>query len=171
MSHTMIGRRMSAMAPMLPSPFLPSPRFPSLTSPAQDRAKRVDAMVRQTLDSMPELPMVDWYPAIGVSENRNEFTVTAELPGVTATEVTVDYRDRVLTISGEKKDANHADTSDRRWHAAERSHGSFQRAVPLPGGIAEDRIAAELADGVLTVHLPKSDEWAARYHRIPIIAK
>lgn len=135
MSRTMIGRRTSAMVPMLSSPFLPSPRFPSLTSPAQDLAIRANAMVRQALAGTPGLPMVDWFPAINVSESKDGFTLTAELPGLTVTDVTVDYCDGVLTISGEKTDASEAaEGGDRRWHVLERPLGSFQRVVPSRSG-------------------------------------
>jgi len=169
MSRTMIGRRTSAMLPMLPTPFLPSPRFPSLTSPAQDLAQRANAMVRQALAGMPELPMVDWSPAINVSESKDGFTLTAELPGLPVTHVTIDYCDGVLTISGEKSDGSEAaEGGDRRWHVLERPRGSFQRVVPFPGGIAADRITAEFSGGVLTVRLPKSEEKKARHHTIPI---
>jgi len=169
MSRTMTGRRTSVPVPMLPSPFLPSPRFPSLTSPAQDLTKRANAMVRQALAGMPELPMVDWFPAINVSESRDGFAVTAELPGLAVTDVTIDYCDGVLTISGEKSDGSEAaEGVDRRWHVLERPRGSFQRVLPFPDGIAEDRITAQFSDGVLTVQLPKSEEKKARHRRIPI---
>jgi HSP20 family protein len=165
----MTGRRTSAPVPMLPSPYLPSPRFPSLTSPAQDLAKRANAMVRQALAGMPQLPMVDWFPAINVSESKDGFTLTAELPGLTVTDVTIDYCDGVLTISGEKTDASEAtEGRDRRWYLLERPHGSFQRVMRFPVGIAEDRISAEFSNGVLTVRLPKSEETKALHHTIPI---
>jgi HSP20 family protein len=171
MSRTMTRRRTSALAPTLPTPFLPSPRFPSLTSPAQDLAQRANAMVRQAFAGMPEVSMVDLFPAINVSESRDGFTLTAELPGLTVTDVTVDCCDGVLTISGEKKDTAQRAEGGDRWRVRECAHGSFQRVVPLPLGIDEDRIAAELSDGVLTVRLPKSEESKARRHTINIVER
>jgi HSP20 family protein len=120
---------------------------------------------------MPGLTGLGWFPAINVSESETEFTLTAELPGLTAQDVSIDYTDGVLTLRGDKPDELRAGAeAGRRWYVCERPAGPFQRALPLPGGIAADRITATFTDGVLTVHLPKVGKPPARHHAIPITA-
>jgi HSP20 family protein len=97
--------------------------------------------------------------------------VTAELPGMTQKDVTIDYCDGVLTIKGEKEHEETKGEDGKKYYLWERRFGSFQRALPFPGGIAEDGIAADFKDDVLTVHLPKSDDAKAKRRRIPIITK
>jgi HSP20 family protein len=169
MPRTTITRRTPAFTPMLPTPFLPSPRFPSLTTAAEDFVTRANDMIRAAFAGAPALAEVEWYPVVNVSETKDEFTLTAELPGLTAKDVSIDYCDGVLTLRGEKREAQEAsEEDDRKWHVWERRFGSFQRGLPFPGGIAGDRITADFRDGVLTVHLPKLEEARARHHPIAI---
>jgi HSP20 family protein len=105
---------------------------------------------------------------MNLSEGKNEFTVTAELPGMTAKDVTIDYCDGVLTIRGEKEHEETKEEDDRTYYVWERRFGSFQRALPFPGGIAEDKIAADFKDGVLTVHLPKAEEAKTKKRQITV---
>jgi HSP20 family protein len=53
----------------------------------------------------------------------------------------------------------------------ERRFGSFQRTLPFPGGIDDQKIVADFTDGVLTVHLPKAEEVKPKRQTIPITAK
>jgi HSP20 family protein len=85
--------------------------------------------------------------------------------------VSIDYTDGMLTIKGEKVEEKTKEEDDRKWYLWERRYGSFQRALPFPGGIAEDKLRAEFKDGVLTVHLPKAEEAKTKRHHIPIVAK
>jgi HSP20 family protein len=161
------------MLPLLRSPFLPTPRFPSLTSAMEDFTERTNEMIRAAAGGTPFLPSTEWYPAVNVSENAQEYTLSAELPGMTAKDVSVDYCDGVLTIRGEKDDKAETkeEEEDRRWYIWERRFGAFQRSIPFPGGIAEDRIAAEFKDGVLTVRLPKHAEGTVKHHPITVVEK
>ena len=171
MQRTRIDRRLPALAQKLPSPFLPSPRFPSLTSPAQDLAKRASQTISAAFARAPELPMVDWYPAVNLSESRSDFFVTVELAGLNEADVTIDCSDGVLTIHGEKKAPEIAGNGGRQVHLAERPFGAFERSFPLPRGITESGIVAEFRDGLLTVRIPKSEEAKSRHRVIPIVAK
>lgn len=171
MQRTSTGRGLQAVAPRLPSPYLPSPRFPSLTSPAQDLAKRASQTISEAFAGVPEVPMVDWYPAVNLSENRDEFLVTAELAGLNRTDVTIDFSDGVLSIRGEKKAPEIRGNGGRQVHLSERPFGVFERSFTLPRGIAESGIVAEFTDGLLTVRVPKSEEMKARRRQIPITVK
>jgi len=112
-----------------------------------------------------------WAPAVNVAESKDEFTVTAELPGMKPENVTVDFTDGMLTIRGEKVDEKTEKEDDRTYYMWERRFGTFQRTLPFPGGIDDKKIAAEFKDGVLTVRLPKAEEAKPKRQAIPIVTK
>jgi HSP20 family protein len=112
-----------------------------------------------------------WAPAVNVAETKDEFSVTAELPGMQAADVSVDFTDGMLTIRGEKVDEHTEKEDDRTYYMWERRFGSFQRTLPFPGGIDDQKIVADFKDGVLTVHLPKAEEVKPKRQTIPIAAK
>lgn len=111
---------------------------------------------------------VGWYPAVDVAETPEEFTITAELPGMTRKDIDVGYEDGVLTIRGEKEEEKQEEHGNgRRYHLYERSYGTFQRSFAIPAADPE-QIKAEFADGVLTVHLPKLPEPKIHGRKIEI---
>ena len=112
---------------------------------------------------------VGWLPAVEVSESDAEFTIVAELPGMQAKDVQVDYEEGTLTIRGERNEQR--DEKDRRYHVWERSYGTFLRTFTLPVAIDEDNIRAEHKDGLLEVHLPKLPGGKSRGRRIAIAEK
>lgn len=112
-----------------------------------------------------------WMPAVNVAETKDEFAVSAELPGMKAENVSVDFTDGMLTIRGEKIDEKTEKEDDRTYYMWERRFGTFQRTLPFPGGIDDKKIAAEFKDGILTVHLPKAEEAKPKRQTIPVITK
>jgi HSP20 family protein len=97
-----------------------------------------------------------WTPALDVYEDKENFTVKAELPGMKKEEIEVSLHDGSLSISGERKtETKHADAEVYR---AERFFGRFQRTVTLPTAVAADKVKAAYKDGVLTITLPKTEE-------------
>ncbi|MBK1786297.1 Hsp20/alpha crystallin family protein [Prauserella cavernicola] len=106
-----------------------------------------------------------WAPAADVSETDDAYVVDVEVPGVARDDITVDVSERRLTISGEVT----AKEREGRLRHRTRRTGQFRYAVTLPRGVEQDSIAAELADGVLTVRVPKSASATPR--RIEISEK
>lgn len=95
-----------------------------------------------------------WSPAVDISETEAEYLIKAELPAVKKEDVRVTVDDRMLTISGERKQEK--EQSGEKFHRIESFHGSFVRSFTLPESIDAAAIRAESKDGVLTVHVPKS---------------
>jgi len=95
-------------------------------------------------------------PAVDIAEGDNEYTVRAELPGVSKDDVRITMQDNILTIRGEKKEEK--ETKESNYHRTERSYGSFQRSFTLPAHVKSDKIEASHTDGVLTITLPKAEE-------------
>lgn len=87
-------------------------------------------------------------------EDRSEaFVLTADLPGFGREDVELRVDDRTLRIDADRTPAE----TDGEFVRRERSRGSVGRSVTLPDAVAVDGIDATLADGVLTVRLPKRD--------------
>ena len=97
-----------------------------------------------------------WSPALDVREDKDNFVVTVELPGMKKEDVEVSLHDGSLSISGERKSEAKVETTE--VYRSERFFGRFQRTVILPAPVAADKISAQYKDGVLTVTLPKSEE-------------
>lgn len=95
-------------------------------------------------------------PVVDITEGDNEYTVKAELPGVSKEDVRITMQDNILTIRGEKKEEK--ETKESNYHRTERSYGSFQRSFTLPTHVKSDKIEASHKDGVLTITLPKAEE-------------
>jgi HSP20 family protein len=95
-------------------------------------------------------------PSVDVAEDDKAYKITAELPGLETKDVEISLTGDMLVIKGEKKEES--EKKDKNYFMSERSYGSFQRSFALPDKIDRDRIAADLAKGVLTITLPKTAE-------------
>jgi HSP20 family protein len=108
-----------------------------------------------------------WVPALDVAERGDAYVVHVELPGVSPEQVDVSFEQNVLTIRGTKPASfDVAAEGELRVFAAERVHGSFERAVRLPEFVDADRIEASFANGLLSITVPKAQ--AAQPRRITI---
>lgn len=122
--------------------------------------------LREEIDRLFESPLSElartsqllsgWTPALDVYENKDNFVVKAELPGMKKEEIEVSLHDGCLSISGERK--TESKREDAEVYRAERFFGRFQRTVTLPSTVAADKVQAAYKDGVLTITLPKTEE-------------
>jgi len=107
-----------------------------------------------------------WAPAIDISERKDAYLVTVELPGVKLDDLEIAYQDGLLTIQGERGVA--PNSADEQTHLIERRSGPFRRSVTLPLHVTADTIDASFEDGVLRVLVPKAEE--AKPKRIEVHA-
>ena len=112
------------------------------------------------------IPVMRVFPAAEITETPDEFTLTAETPGMTKKDLQVSFEKGVLTIRGEKEEKQ--EKKERRYHLVERAYGSFQRSFNFPGSVDGAKVKATFADGVLTVHLPKNEEGKTTGRQIEI---
>lgn len=109
---------------------------------------------------------VDWTPAMDVTEDDKEFTITADLPEVSKDNVKVTLSDGMLTIQGERR--HEEEEKNKRYHRVERSFGKYVRSFQLPSEVESDKIEAQFEGGVLKVHLPKCPEAKQEVHEIAV---
>ena len=95
-------------------------------------------------------------PSLDVHEDEQNVVATLEVPGVNKDDVQVSYHDKVLTITGERKQEK--ETKENGYHIRERGYGRFQRSIYVPIPVDANNVKAAYKDGVLTVTLPKAAE-------------
>jgi HSP20 family protein len=114
--------------------------------------------IQQRLDRFAPAPS-GWIPPIDVHETADEYVITAELPGLGREDVEIQVHDGRLQLSGQRRER---DVPYEQYHRVERGHGSFSRTLELPHPVDEERVTADLREGVLTIVCPKAAEGNAR---------
>jgi HSP20 family protein len=122
----------------------------------QERINRLfeDAFPRSTEDDQDMV--CAWRPMVDIYETEAGIVIQADLPGVEKEHVSVEVKDNILTIQGERRDDSTA--GDENYYRRERTCGSFQRSFTLRSVITPDLIKASFKNGVLKVEIPKPEE-------------
>lgn len=102
-----------------------------------------------------------------IIEDDKEYTVEAELPGMSKEDITLDYHDNFLSISAKHVSEVDEKDEERNYIRRERSSRSFSRQF-LIRDIDEDHISARFDNGVLEVKLPKKENVEPNTKRIDI---
>lgn len=102
------------------------------------------------------MTVADWTPAVDISETEAEYLIKAELPEVKKEDVKVTVQDGVLSIYGER--TQEKEEKGKRYHRVERSYGTFVRSFTVPDHVDDTKVKAEFKDGVLNLHLPKTEK-------------
>ena len=95
------------------------------------------------------------FPLINLTEDKDNYYVRAEMPGLKADDISISVANNNLSISGERKIASEGENV--RYHRREREAGTFNRMVSLPGEVDADKVEANHVNGVLTVIVPKAE--------------
>lgn len=112
----------------------------------KDMTKRDQQAVESTRNLRQVVPLVDIY------ENNDEILLHAEMPGVKKDQITVNIDNGNLTLSGVRTLSGDGVTD---W--AEFGDLEYQRVFSVPQTIDVEKVKAELKDGILALHLPKSE--------------
>lgn len=94
----------------------------------------------------------NWVPPVDISETDDAYLIELEIPAVAVEDVTVEVKDAVLTIAGERA---RTEDESRRSHRRERHFGSFRRNFSLPEDADEEAIEASAKHGVLLLSVAK----------------
>jgi len=93
---------------------------------------------------------------VDISEDDKEYLIKVELPEVKKEDVKVTAEEGTLTIMGERKFEK--EEKGKKYHRVERSYGSFGRSFSFPDDASPEKVSAEFKDGMLTVHLAKTEK-------------
>ena len=105
-------------------------------------------------------------PSINTREGEYAYHIEVDLPGVKKDDISVDIKDDVLTISGQRKTKK--EVKEKDYYKMESSYGKFQRSFTLPDNIDAENIEANSKDGVLEVVVPKMEKSKKETKKIKI---
>ncbi len=116
------------------------------------------ALMRRISDDLDRLVfgVAPAFPAMNVWANEEAAAITAELPGVEASDIDIQVKDDVLTLTGERKAPEVP--QDAVWHRRERAFGRFTRSIRLPFRIDPGKVEARLSDGILRIAVGRPEE-------------
>jgi HSP20 family protein len=127
---------------------------------AQDEMAQMSPMLAQALglhaQQQGSATATAWAPALDISERKDAYLVTVELPGVEADDFQITMEDGLLTIQGERAFAK--ESSEQQFHRIERRYGAFRRSITLPAQVQAEQIEASFDNGVLEIVVPKAEE-------------
>ena len=96
----------------------------------------------------------DWFkPSLDVASDDKEYSVKIELPGIEASNISIEYTENTLKIKGEKRQEK--EEKEKNYYRVERSYGSFERILDLPEDSDADNISSAYKDGVLSITIPR----------------
>ena len=107
-----------------------------------------------------------WAPLVDIAEDAKEYLIKLELPEVQKDDVKVTVESGTLTISGERKAEK--EEAGRKFHRVERFYGRFERSFSVPEDAEADNVKANFKDGVLRVHLAKSEKARPRQIEVKV---
>src|SRR5205809_6433832 len=113
------------------------------------------APVRRKNGEQESISVAEWVPLVDITEDDKEYLIKAELPEVKKDDVKVTVENGVLTITGERKFQK--EEKGRKYHRVECAYGNFVRSFTLPDDADANKVNAEFKDGVLKVHVTKSE--------------
>ena len=114
-------------------------------------------------------PAVTFSPSIDAVETDEAYQITAELPGLDASDFSVEVEDGVLTLKGEKKSRHDADAEPAAgYRRLETRGGRFERRMRFGSEVDADAVAATFRNGVLEVRVPKRAEARPEVRTIPV---
>lgn len=95
-------------------------------------------------------------PHVDACETENGYEIEVALPGIRKEDISIDFQEGKLTISGERRFEKKEE--GRRYQMLETQYGTFSRSFYLPDNVNADKISAQLQDGVLMVNVPKDEQ-------------
>lgn len=142
------------------------------SSPLEEMERMFDDLFQKRFFAPSWMPrfkfpeFADVSTSVDMYEEGDDLIIKAEIPGMKKEEISIDFADDVVTISGEKKSEEHTERKD--YYRVERSFGSFSRKLYLPVEIQIDKTHASFKDGVLEIRMPKSETAKRQVRKISV---
>ena len=132
----------------------------------QDRINRLfdDAFPKSSGEE--EMPAFAWRPLVDIYETAESVVIHVDLPGVEKKDVSVEVKENILIIKGERRTG--APVDDDQYYRKERNSGAFQRSFAMRAMIVPDQIKAAFKNGVLTIDVPKPHEMKPKQGSVTI---
>jgi len=133
----------------------------------QDRINRLfTESFGRARDANEEMSLCAWSPAVDIYEAENGIVLIAELPGIKKEDVSVEIKDNVLTIKGERHPQ--PEIGSENYYRRERCFGTFQRSFPLESRVEPGMIRANFKDGLLKIEIPRPEQEKPRQVNVTV---
>jgi HSP20 family protein len=129
--------------------------FREIESMQQQMNQLFDRMMSST-DGERKGNGMNFMPAAEIHETDNEVKLHIEVPGIDVKDLDVKVSEDAVAITGERK--SEIKNEDKGMRRSEFRYGRFQRIIPLPTPIQNDKVQADFQNGVLSLTMPKSEE-------------
>ena len=139
---------------------MPVFRWRDSWEPFRDLERQVDRLLESLPFPFPVLRLERQFPPVNLYELDDEYLLTAELPGTSSENLELTVSGGVLTLKGQRPAPS--GVVDEQFRRHECVWGSWERAINVPERVQEEKVAAEFADGILKIHLPKLPEVKPR---------
>ncbi|MDD5772818.1 MAG: Hsp20/alpha crystallin family protein [bacterium] len=107
-----------------------------------------------------------WSPLVDIEESKDEYTIKADVPGMKKEDIKISLQDHKLILHGERKEEKEEKKKD--YVMKEMEYGSFFRSFDLPYSVNPKDIKASYVNGILTVHVPKTEEVKEKEVKIEV---
>ena len=119
-----------------------------------------DNIIQKTIPSFSEEFGVSFfgnnsYPKVDVTDHEDKIKIEAEIPGLSKDEVSVDFQEGILSISGTKREDSKS--SEKKYIRRELKRSSFKRSFKINDSFLHDKIKADFKDGILFIDVPKRE--------------
>ena len=133
----------------------------------QDQINRLfeDSLTRSG-ESEEDLTECAWRPPVDIYETDEAIVLKAELPGISKEDISIEVKDNLLTIKGERN--TDMEITQDRYYRQERCFGTFHRSFTLRDTIKPETIRAKYKEGVLAVKIPKPEQEQPKQMKIDI---
>jgi len=127
----------------------------------QNRINRMfDDSFGPSRDREDEVNMCAWRPAVDIYETETGVILSVDLPGVGKEDVSVEVKDNILTLKGERSPKT--EVKQEAYYRQERCYGTFQRSFTLHHNIQPHLIKATFKNGMLEIEIPRPAEEQTR---------
>ncbi len=106
----------------------------------------------------------EWLPPVDIQETDDAYHFRMDVPGLKPEDLDVELHDGVLSIRGSRQEEKREE--DKGYVRVERRQGSFARQFRVPSTVQAEQLNAKVADGVLTIDVPKSNGEGVR--KVPV---
>ena len=103
-----------------------------------------------------ELSEFAFSPSAEITETDDEICLKLEVPGLEAKDLDIEVTEDAVAISGERQEETKSE--EKGMKRSEFRYGKFERVIPLPARIQNDKVKAEYKNGVLNLTMSKSEE-------------
>ncbi len=101
-----------------------------------------------------------WAPQTDLSETDDAFRIRLDVPGLEKDDININLQNNTLTVSGSR--SSERTEEEEEYVRVERAFGNFHRTFTLPDAVDAENIEAAYDSGVLTIHVPKTEESTRR---------